>query len=144
MMKDQMALFMSDKQDWETPTELFKKINNEFIFTLDVCATSKNAKVDRFISPDIDGLTQFWGQERCWMNPPYGRMIRHWIKKAYESTLYGALVVGLLPARTDTAWFHDFIYNRAEIRFIRGRIRFVGAKDNAPFPSMLAIWRPIE
>jgi site-specific DNA-methyltransferase (adenine-specific) len=78
------------------------------------------------------------------MNPPYGRQISKWVKKAYESAKKGAVVVGLLPARTDTKWFHDYIYNKAEIRFVRGRLKFGNSKNSAPFPSMLVIWRQTE
>lgn len=135
---------MSSKTDvWATPQEYFDSINTEFNFTLDVCALPENAKCSRFFSPGDNGLIQKWDGV-CWMNPPYGRKIGVWIKKAYESSLGGATVVCLVPARTDTAWFHDYILNKAEIRFIRGRLRFSGSKVNAPFPCILVIYRPKE
>jgi phage N-6-adenine-methyltransferase len=134
-------MFSAVKIDWETPQYYFDEVNKEFNFTLDVCADKNNAKVNNYYSLDVDGLKQKWNGS-CWMNPPYGRKIGLWVRKAYESCAEGTLVVGLLPARTDTRWFHDFIYGKAEIRFIKGRLKFGGSKINAPFPSMLVIWRP--
>jgi phage N-6-adenine-methyltransferase len=134
------GLFTSLTDEWETPQDLFDKLNKEFKFTLDVCATKENAKCKLFYSKKEDGLKREW-RVRCWMNPPYGRVIGEWVKKAYESSQKGALVVALLPARTDTKWFHEYIYNKAEIRFIKGRLKFSGSKNSAPFPSMVVIWR---
>jgi len=158
MSKSNSALavhFSSKKTDWETPQDLFDQLNREFDFTLDVCANPDNAKCDFFFGPQLppytflDGLTLSWilpGRERncCWMNPPYGREIGKWVKKAYEESLKGCTVVALLPSRTDTRYFHEYIYNKpnVEIRFVRGRIRFVGAKSVAPFPSMIVVFRP--
>lgn len=133
--------FLSERDDWETPPQFFGQLDKEFGFTVDVCATADNAKCERYFSPAEDGLAQSWAGEVCYMNPPYGRAIAAWVKKAYEEAKAGATVVGLLPARTDTAWFHDYIYGRAEIRFLRGRVRFVGGASNAPFPSMVVVWR---
>ncbi len=128
---------MSSNTDlWETPQWFFNELNNEFLFTLDCCATQENHKCDNYYSPETDGLKQEW-IGRIWMNPPYGREIGKWVKKAFESK---ALVVGLLPSRTDTKWFHDYIYGKAEIRFLKGRLRFGGSKNSAPFPSMVVIW----
>ena len=141
MTNDSRAMFTSKRPDWETPHNLFKDLDDEFHFTLDVCATAENAKCNRFYTPDTDGLAQYWGNETCWMNPPYGRGMDKWIKKAYDSTLYGATVVGLVPARTEMGWFHDYVLGKAEIRYIRGRLRFEGAEYNAPFPSMIIVWR---
>ena len=131
------------RDDWETPPEIFDALDAEFHFTLDVCARSGNAKCSAFISPEEDGLVQWWGGT-CWMNPPYGRAIGKWVAKAHAEAQAGAVVVGFLPASTDTRWFHDHIYGIAEIRFIRGRVRFVGAPYNAPFPSMIVVWRPCD
>ncbi len=132
---------MSSNTDlWATPQAFFDGVNKEFGFELDVCAMPENAKCPKYYTPDLDGLSQKW-EGRCWMNPPYGREIGRWVKKAYDSAVDGALVVGLLPARTDTKWFHDYIYGNAEIRFIKGRLRFGAAKAGAPFPNMLVIWR---
>lgn len=123
---------------WATPDDFFKEIDREFRFNIDVCATSDNAKCDSYYTRECDGLSKDWSG-RCWMNPPYGREIGKWVEKAFNSNC--EVVVGLLPARTDTKWFHDFIYGKAEIRFIKGRLKFGGAKNSAPFPSMLVIWR---
>jgi len=129
--------FMSTTDKWETPQDLFDKLNEVYRFTLDVCATADNAKCERYFTPIEDGLSQDWNGETCWMNPPYGRVIGKWIKKASGAN---AVVVALLPARTDTRWFHDYIYGKAEILFLRGRLKFGGAKHGAPFPSMLVIF----
>jgi phage N-6-adenine-methyltransferase len=133
--------FSSNKHDWETPWELFNKLNDEFNFTIDVCAERSNSKLEHFFSPKEDGLSQSWSGHVCWMNPPYGREISKWVKKAYEESLRGCTVVCLLPARTDTKWFHDYIYGKAEIRFLKGRLKFVGAQHSAPFPSMIVVFR---
>lgn len=123
------ALFTSKTGLWETPQEFFDKLNREFDFTLDACAT-----------PEQDGLSMPWNG-RVWCNPPYGRQVGQRVKKAYMSAQTGAIVVMLLPARTDTAWFHDYIYRRAEIRFVRGRLKFGGSRNSAPFPSMVCVFR---
>ncbi len=137
------ALFSSNKYDWETPQRLFDQLNTEFQFTLDVCATRENTKCRRFFSPEQDGLSQPWGGEICWCNPPYGREVGKWVGKALNESIWnGATVVMLLPARTDTAWFHKYIYGKAEVRFLKGRLKFGGAKNSAPFPSMIAVFRP--
>lgn len=135
-------LFFSSKSDeWETPDDLFRAIDAEFHFTLDACALPSNAKCSRFFSPEDDGLSQKWGGV-VWCNPPYGRQIQKWVKKAYKAAKdRDADVVMLLPARTDTKWFHDYIYGKAEIRFVRGRIKFGGCVNNAPFPSMIVVFR---
>ena len=134
------VMFSSNTDMWATPQDFFDVINKEFNFTVDVCATAENTKCSLFFTPEQDGLKQKW-EGVCYMNPPYGRSIGKWIQKAYNSSKEGAVVVGLLPARTDTKWFHEYIYNKAEIRFIKGRLRFGGCKNSAPFPSMIVIWR---
>lgn len=127
-------LMFSSKTDlWATPQDFFDKYNAKYGFQLDVCATKENAKCSRYFTIDDDGLLQEWNGI-CWMNPPYGRNIKHWVKKAYESSLKGATVVCLLPARTDTAWWHDYCI-KGQIEFIRGRLKFGGSKNSAPFPS---------
>lgn len=135
------AVFSSERHDWETPDEFFKRLDHEFRFTLDVCATKVNAKCRAFLSPDDDGLTASWGNgEVCWMNPPYGKEIARWMEKAVVEAKQGrSCVVCLVPARTDTAWWHDFAM-QGEIRFIRGRLRFKGAKYSAPFPSAIVVF----
>lgn len=137
-------LMFSSKTDlWETPQDLFDKLNNEFQFTFDVCATPENAKCDKFYTEEQDGLEHPW-KGTVWCNPPYGRGIGQWVRRALFASVSGATVVMLLPARTDTKWFHDYIYkrNNVEIRFIRGRLKFGGSKNSAPFPSMVVVFMP--
>lgn len=135
MNKDLM--FSSATCEWATPPELFKALDAEFGFTCDVCATADNAKCKEFYPPEQDGLAQEWSGV-CWCNPPYGREIGKWVRKAAESR---CTVVMLLPARTDTKWFHDYIYGKAEIRFLKGRLKFGAAKNSAPFPSMVVVFK---
>lgn len=131
---------------WETPLNLFDELNREFNFDLDPCATPENAKCERYFTLADNGLTQNWGGLNVFCNPPYGREIYTWVKKCYEeSKKPGTTVVMLIPARTDTRYFHDFIYHKAkEIRFIRGRLKFGNAKNSAPFPSMIVIFQDTE
>ena len=118
----------------------FDGLNNEFKFETDVCALKENAKCSNYFTPEMDGLAQSWTGV-CWMNPPYGREISKWVKKAFESANQGAAtVVCLVPARTDTKWWHDYAIN-GEVRFIKGRLKFGGNKNNAPFPSAIVIFR---
>ena len=131
------VLFSSKSENWETPPQFFQALDAEFHFDLDVCALPENAKCSRYYTPDDDGLSQPWNGT-CWCNPPYGRSISAWVKKASESE---TTVVMLLPARTDTKWFHEYIYGKAEVRFIKGRLKFGGSKNSAPFPSMVVIFR---
>lgn len=145
-------LMSSATDDWATPQDFFDSVNAELgPFTMDVCATKENKKCPSFYGLDvgIDGLTAPWHLNaipgsKCWMNPPYGRVIGKWIAKASLEASKGCTVVALLPARTDTKYFHDYIYNKpgVEIRFLRGRLKFGGSKNSAPFPSMLVIFRP--
>lgn len=135
------AVMFSSKTDmWETPKDFFDELDKEFHFTCDVCAIKENAKCAKYYTPEQDGLKQEW-DGICWMNPPYGKTIGKWVKKAAESK---ATVVCLLPARTDTKWFHEYIYGKAEIRFVKGRIKFGNSKNSAPFPSMIVIFRGEE
>ena len=136
-------LFSSLTDEWPTPQRLFDALHAEFGFTLDPCATQANAKCERFFTRGEDGLKQDWSRDAVFMNPPYGRMIGQWVKKAYESARQGALVVSLLPARTDTRWWHDYVM-RGEIRLLRGRLTFEGGKYPAPFPSAIVVFRPPE
>jgi phage N-6-adenine-methyltransferase len=129
--------FSSATDLWSTPQSFFDALNTEFNFTTDVCATEQNAKCCDYFSPQIDGLTQTWSGT-CWMNPPYGRTIGKWMKKAYESAQAGATVVCLVPARTDTAWWHNYAA-KGEIRSVRGRLKFGDACSAAPFPSAVVI-----
>lgn len=135
------SLMFSSKSDkWETPQDFFDELNREFGFSLDVCALPGNAKTTRYYTPSQDGLAQPW-EGVVWCNPPYGRQIGKWVERAVLSAEAGAVVVMLLPARTDTKWFHEYIYGKAEIRFVRGRLRFGGAANPAPFPSMVVVFR---
>lgn len=131
--------FSSKTNEWATPQDFFNKINQEFNFTLDVASTDENAKCKKYFTEQDDGLQQSWDNEIVWCNPPYGRSLKSWVKKASETI--GGVVVMLIPARTDTSYFHDYICEKAEIRFIRGRLKFGDSKNSAPFPSMLVIFR---
>lgn len=134
------ALYSSKTVEWETPQWLFNELDIRFSFTLDVCATHANAKLARYFTAETDGLVQSWHGERCWMNPPYGREIGKWVKKAKEESMQGALVVGLLPVRTESRWWRENVWNYAEVRFIDGRLKFGNALNSAPFGSAIAIW----
>jgi phage N-6-adenine-methyltransferase len=130
--------FSSATDEWATPQAFYDVIEAEFHPTLDVCCLESSAKCERYFTPEDNGLEQEWIGV-VWMNPPYGDEIERWVKKAHESALEGATVVCLLPARTDTAWWHDYC-SHAEVRFIRGRLRFGEATASAPFPSALVIF----
>ena len=137
---DTNIMFSSRSDEWETPQDLFDALADEFgPFDLDVCATADNAKCDKYFTREDDGLAQEW-DGTCWMNQPYGRKIIQWMKKAYESSLRGAMVVCLVPSRTDTKWWHEYAM-QGEIRFLLGRLKFVGARHAAPFPSAIVIFR---
>jgi phage N-6-adenine-methyltransferase len=133
--------FSSASDNWATPQDFFDKVNSELgPFDIDVCASAENAKCGVYFTERDDGLRQRWSG-KVWMNPPYGRTIGHWMKKAYESSRGGATVVCLVPARTDTAWWHDYAA-KGDVRFIRGRLKFGGHKNSAPFPSALVVFKP--
>lgn len=134
------VLFSSKETVWSTPQDFFNKLNEEFDFTIDVCALPENAKCERYLTPEDDALKQKW-TGTCFCNPPYGREIGQWVEKASKSADEGATVVMLLPARTDTKWFHNYVYGKAEIRFVAGRLKFGGSKNSATFPSMVVIFR---
>ena len=135
-------MFSSVTDEWYTPIEFYNALNKEFNFNLDPCATDINHKCAKYFTKEDNGLLQSWGGYNVFCNPPYGRAINAWVEKAYnESKKDNTLIVMLLPARTDTKWFHNFIYHKAEIRFIKGRLKFGGSKGDAPFPSMLAIYK---
>lgn len=137
------VMFSSKTDLWETPQDFFDSLDSEFNFDVDVCALPENAKCRNYYTPETDGLRQIWAGT-CWCNPPYGRKIGDWVKKADESAKAGATVVMLLPARTDTKWFHEYICGLAEIRFIRGRLKFGESQNAALFPSMVVIFRGSE
>lgn len=133
--------FSSKDNTYETPQDFFDELNKEFNFTLDPCCTKKTAKCEKFFTPAEDGLSQTWEGERVFMNPPYGREIAAWVKKAHDEGMKGTLVVCLIPARTDTRYWHDYIFDKAtDIRFLRGRLKFGDAKNSAPFPSAVVVW----
>lgn len=137
-------MFSSKTDLWATPQSFYDELNAEFNFDLDPCSTDDNAKCSLHFTKKDNGLAQEWAPHTVFMNPPYGREIIDWMRKAYEESLKGATVVCLVPARTDTRWFHDYVYGKAEIRFVRGRLKFGDAKDSAPFPSMVVIYRPSD
>ena len=135
------GLFSSETDEWGTPQKLFDELNKEFNFDIDLCASDKNHKCDKYFSKEEDSLKQDWSKfKTCYGNFPYGRQIIDWIQKAYESSLQGSTVVCLLPARTDTKWFHEYCL-KGEIRFLRGRLKFNDGKNSAPFPSMIVVFR---
>ena len=136
------ACLTSNSNEWATPQKFYEELDAEFHFNLDPCSTHENAKCERHFTLEDNGLTRDWGGARVFCNPPYGREIAAWVRKCYEeSRKPDTLVVMLIPARTDTAYFHDFIYHKAdEIRFIRGRLHFNESKQGAPFPSMVVIF----
>lgn len=140
-MFNRQAMFSSASGDWETPQGLFKELDNEFHFNLDACATPETAKCRSFYTVADNALGRPWAGT-VFVNPPYGRGITAWVAKAYsESQVWGRTVVMLLPARTDTSWWHDYVMKADEIRFIRGRLKFGRAKNSAPFPSCVVIFR---
>lgn len=144
LRQEKRSVHFSSKTDlWGTPQTLFDTLQAEFVFTLDVCANEENAKCERFHTLKTDGLRQDWAGV-CWMNPPYGREIGKWVKKAYQSAEQGATVVCLLPARTDTIWWQTYASRATEIRFYKGRLKFGDATNSATFPSALAIFRAGE
>lgn len=138
--KKRSVHFRSETADWSTPQDLFDTLNDEFKFTLDVCATAKNAKCPLYYTIQQDGLAQHW-TGTCWCHPPYGRGIERWIRKAYESSQMGATVVLLIPAHTDTRYWHDWVV-RGETRFVKGRLRFSDSKSAAPHASVIVVFRP--
>ena len=142
------ALFSSKDMCWCTPKDFFDRLNAEFHFNLDPCCTHKSAKCEKHYTKWDNGLVQNWGGHIVFCNPPYGRQIGEWVRKAYQESLKPeTVVVMLIPARTDTSYYHDYIFhNKAdEIWFIRGRLHFEdedgNRKDPAPFPSAVIVYR---
>jgi site-specific DNA-methyltransferase (adenine-specific) len=140
------AVFSKNSDEWETPAALFEILDKEFHFQVDAAATKENAKLSVYFE-DLDAvptletnwyLKDAW--ERFWLNPPYSK-IGAFMKKAYEESLKGAVVVCLIPSRTDTAYWHDYCMKAHEIRFIRGRLKFGDGKGSAPFPSCIVIFK---
>jgi site-specific DNA-methyltransferase (adenine-specific) len=133
-------------REWETPPEIFDALHEEFNFTLDPCATPENAKCAKFFTEAEDGLKQSWAGHRVFMNPPYGREIYAWTRKARLEAARGTLVVGLLPASIDLAWWHEDVMGHAQVRYIRGRVRFLTGgpyRASGFFPSVVVIWHPV-
>lgn len=143
MQADSVLLQQSAQtNEWPTPQWLFDALDKEFGFTLDPCSTAENAKCKRFFTAADNGLKQDWGSETVFMNPPYGVAIGAWMRKALESARQGATVVCLVPARTDTKWWHDFAM-KGEVRFLRGRLYFGDGEGRAPFPNAVVVFRPV-
>jgi site-specific DNA-methyltransferase (adenine-specific) len=154
------AHFSSKRDDHGTPADFYKRLDAEFGFTLDVCGTELNHKHPNYIRPAwhvpcgpislaqisaayaVDGLASPWSSDVCFMNPPYGRQIGQWTSKARIEAFLGATVVGLLPSRTDTAYWHRDVMRAHELRLVKGRLKFQGSKNGAPFPSAVVVWRP--
>lgn len=134
------GMMSSNTDNWATPQHVFDRMNRQFGFDLDVCADDENHKCDRYYTREDDGLEQAWSG-RVWCNPPYGREIAKWVKKCAE---YENIAVMLVPARTDTKWWQDFVMpNATDVLLVRGRLRFGGAKAGAPFPSAIVVFDPI-
>lgn len=139
------AMLSSTNVSWGTPKDLFDKLNEEFHFSLDAAASDKNHKCKKYYTEETDGLSHSWRGETVFLNPPYGKAIGLWMKKALDENREGATIVALVPSRTSTRWFHDYVYGKAELRFIKGRLKYTdedgNAKDPAPFDSMIVIYR---
>ena len=142
-MKLNKGLFTHEKKDWGTPNKLFQDLNEVYHFNLDPCSSETNHKCELYYTKEMNGLEKNWGGKNVFMNPPYGSEIKCWVKKAYEESLKpNTTIVMLLPARTDTIWFHSYVYGKAHLHFIKGRIKFLNngvEEDSAPFPSMIAV-----
>lgn len=136
------VMFSSKTDQWATPQAFFDTLNDEFHFTLDPCADESNHKCERYFTREQNGLIQSWAGETVFCNPPYGSEIKHWVKKCFDEVRNGCpCAVMLIPARTDTTWFHQYIYRKAEVRFVKGRLKFGDSKNSAPFPSMVVVFR---
>jgi len=143
--KTQQVMFSSKSEEWETPQDLYDYLNLDYRFTLDPCATKENAKCEKFFTMEDDGLSKSWEGEKVFMNPPYGRDIKKWIKKAYEEGQKpNTIVVCLIPARTDTKYWHDYCMKAWKIHFVKGRLKFTNnniGNTSAPFPSAVIIFK---
>jgi site-specific DNA-methyltransferase (adenine-specific) len=138
---DKKVMFSKKSDEWETPQDFYDKLDQEFHFTLDPCATDENHKCKKYYTMEEDGLSKDWGGERVFINPPYSQS-KLWIEKAYHQARKhkDTTCVILVPARTDTRYFHEFCMKADEIRFIKGRLKFGGQKNSAPFPSMVVVF----
>jgi len=137
------VMFSSKDMEWETPQDFFDKLNRDFNFDLDPCATKETAKCKDYYTEDDDGLVKDWGPcKTVFVNPPYGRDIKKWIKKGYEESQKDkTTVVMLMPARTDTSYWHEYCMKASQIFFVKGRLKFGGAKTGAPFPSAVVVFK---
>ena len=134
------VLFSSNKDEWSTPEKFFEALDKEFHFDLDPCASHENHKCNKYYTEEDDGLRQDWGGQTCFVNPPYSQN-KKWVRKCYEESLKpNTTVVLLVPARTDVGWFHEYVFGKADVRLVRGRLRFGGSGENAPFPSMVCVY----
>jgi site-specific DNA-methyltransferase (adenine-specific) len=134
-------MFSSKTVEWTTPQTFYDRLNREFDFTLDPCCTAETAKCDTYFTEADDGLSQSWAGHSVFMNPPYGRTIKDWVRKAYEeSRKPNTIVVALIPARTDTRYWHDYCMEASEIRFVKGRLKFGESNNSAPFPSAVVVF----
>lgn len=136
------AAFMMNKDDWETPQSLFDELDKKYHFTLDPCSNGVNAKCGKFYTKEENGLLMTWANEVVFCNPPYGRDLHKWVEKCHEESKHAKIVL-LIPARTDTRYFHEYIYGKAEIEFLKGRLKFEKfgkPMNSAPFPSMIVKW----
>ena len=135
------GLMSSNMVEWATPQVLFDELDQEFAFTLDPCSTHLNKKCEKHYTKEDDGLSKDWSGETVFCNPPYGRELKKWVEKCDTESQKGTTCVMLIPARTDTEYFHDHIYGKHEVRFIRGRLYFNDGDGRAPFPSMVVVMR---
>jgi phage N-6-adenine-methyltransferase len=135
------VMFSSENDKWSTPQDFYDKLDSEFNFTLDPCCTPESSKCYTFFTEEDDGLIQDWKGHTVFMNPPYGRSLRHWIRKAFEEGLKeNTVVVALIPSRTDTRYWHEYCMKAKEIRFVKGRLKFGNSQNGAPFPSAVVIF----
>jgi|TARA_R110002110_G_scaffold222972_1_gene436845 phage N-6-adenine-methyltransferase len=139
----QDAMFSSKSLEWATPQHFFDQLEATFgEFTLDPCTNDSNYKVKNRFTETEDGLKQDWSGNKVFMNPPYGRVIKHWIKKAYEEgQKEETMVVALIPARTDTRYWHDYVMKAHAIYFVKGRLKFGNGENSAPFPSAVIVFK---
>ena len=140
--KTQKTLFSSKTGEWETPNAFYDKLSWRFgPFTLDPCATKESAKCANYYTIDDDGLSKDWQNHTVFVNPPYGRQIHKWIEKSYnESKDKNTTVVMLIPARTDTRYWHDYVMKAKEVHFVKGRLKFGSSNNSAPFPSAVIVF----
>jgi len=138
----QKVMFSSKSSEWTTPQDFYEELNKVYNFTLDPCATKESAKCEKYFTPEDDGLNQDWTGHTVFMNPPYGRSIKLWIKKAWEASRKGGTtVVCLIPARTDTRYWHDYCMKAHRVYFVKGRLKFGGETNSAPFPSAVVVFK---